>query len=124
MSLDIEIFKGENDRCQIQLNGRLDTHTSPQLEVALAKLAPNEFPLQILDMQNLNYISSAGLRCIFKAKKEVVAGGGRLLLVNILPQVRKVLDIIKALPAEEVFASNAEMDEYLHRIQKQSLAGH
>lgn len=113
MSLDIEISKGVNGRCQLDLNGRLDTHTSPQLEAAMAGLTPSEFPLQILDMEKLNYISSAGLRCIFKAKKVVMEGGGRLVLVNLLPQVKKVLDIIKALPAEEVFASHAEMEEYL-----------
>lgn len=124
MSLDIEIFKSENGRCQIELNGRLDTHTSQSLETSLETLDTQQHPLQILDMKNLNYISSAGLRCIFKAKKRVVSQGGRLLLVNILPQVRKVLDIIKALPSEEVFASNAEMDEYLDKIQKQSVAGH
>lgn len=124
MSLDIEIFKSKNGRCQIELNGRLDTHTSQSLETSLETLDTQQHPLQILDMKNLNYISSAGLRCIFKAKKRVVSQGGRLLLVNILPQVRKVLDIIKALPSEEVFASNAEMDEYLDKIQKQSVAGH
>mgnify|MGYP001236472456 CR=1 FL=1 len=124
MSLDIEIFKTENGRCQVELNGRLDTHTSSQLEASLKELDAAKFPLQILDMKNLNYISSSGLRCIFKAKKDVVSGGGRLLLVNLLPQVKKVLDIIKALPAEEVFASNAEMDEYLDKMQKQSVAGH
>jgi anti-anti-sigma factor len=124
MSLDIEIFKSENGRCQIELNGRLDTHTSQSLETTLETLDAQQHPLQILDMKNLNYISSAGLRCIFKAKKRVVSQGGRLLLVNILPQVRKVLDIIKALPNDEVFASNAEMDEYLDKMQKQSVAGH
>lgn len=124
MSLDIEIFKSENGRCQVELNGRLDTHTSQSLETSLETLDAQQHPLQILDMKNLNYISSAGLRCIFKAKKRVVSQGGRLLLVNILPQVKKVLDIIKALPSEEVFASNAEMDEYLDKLEKQSVAGH
>lgn len=124
MSLDIEIYKSENGRCQIELNGRLDTHTSQKLESSLADLDPQELPIQILDMQNLNYISSAGLRCIFKAKKVVVGGGGRLLLVNLQPQVKKVLDIIKALPDTAVFADNAELDEYLDKMQKQSVAGH
>lgn len=124
MSLDIEISKRENGRCQIELVGRLDTHTSPKLEGALAGLPAGQFPLQILDMEKLNYISSAGLRCIFKAKKEVVSGGGRLLLVNLLPQVKKVLDIIKALPAEEVFANYDQVEEYLDKIQKQNVAGH
>ena len=121
MSLDIEISKGENGRCQINLTGRLDTHTSPKLEACLSEL---DSRVQILDMQNLNYISSAGLRCVFKAKKELVEAGGRLLLVNLLPQVRKVLDIIKALPAEEVFSSHAEMENYLDKMEKPSVAGH
>ncbi|MBN9419457.1 MAG: STAS domain-containing protein [Candidatus Eremiobacteraeota bacterium] len=124
MSLDIEIYKSENGRCQIELNGRLDTHTSQKLETCLAGLDVGELPIQILDMQNLNYISSAGLRCIFKAKKVVVAAGGRLLLVNLQPPVKKVLDIIKALPTYAVFASNAELDEYLDKMQKQGAAGH
>ena len=124
MSLDIEIYKIENGRCRIELKGRLDTHTSQKLETSLAGLDPQELPVQILDMQNLNYISSAGLRCIFKAKKVVVAAGGRLLLVNLQPQVKKVLDIIKALPDRAVFSNNAELDEYLDKMQKQSVAGH
>ena len=124
MSLDIEIYKSENGRCQIELKGRLDTHTSQKLETSLASLDATELPIQILDMQNLNYISSAGLRCIFKAKKVVVAAGGRLLLVNLQPQVKKVLDIIKALPTTAVFVSNAELDEYLHKMQIQGVAGH
>lgn len=97
MSLDIEILEGDDGRCQIELNGRLDTHTSPKLEARLAELNASNMSLQILDLRNLNYISSAGLRCIFKAKKELVATGGHMLLVNLQPQVRKVLDIIKAL---------------------------
>lgn len=117
MSLDIEISKRENGRCQVELKGRLDTHTSPKLEAALAGLPAGEFPLQILDMEKLNYLSSAGLRCIFKAKKTVVSEGGRLFLVNLLPQVKKVLDIIKALPPEEVFANHGEMEEYLDKYK-------
>ncbi len=124
MSLDIEISREEKGRCKIGLKGRLDTHTSPQLETALAGLATEEFPLQILDMEKLDYISSAGLRCLFRARKMVVAGNGRLLLVNLLPQVKKVLDIIKALPAEDVFDNHADMEEYLRTIDKPSIAGH
>jgi anti-anti-sigma factor len=120
MSLDIEIFDTGNGRTQIQLRGRLDTHTSGNLEACLSELSAPQYPLQILDMENLDYISSAGLRCIFKAKKTLVAAGGRLLLVNIQPAVKKVLDIIKALPADEVFANPAEMNAYLDKLSNKS----
>ena len=122
MSISIEIFKGENGRCLIELKGRLDTHTYPQLEAALAGLDGKEYSLQILDMKNLDYISSAGLRCIFKARKVAVAAGAEFFLVNLQAQVQKVLDIIKALPPHEIFASNLELDHYLHKIQKQTLS--
>ena len=122
MSLSIESIKGESGRCQIELKGRLDTHTSPQLEAALAGLDGKEYPLQILDLKSLDYISSAGLRCIFKARKVAVAAGAEFLLVNLQPPVQKVVDIIKALPPHEIFAKTIDLEEYLHRNQKQTLA--
>lgn len=120
MSLNFEIIKGNHGRCQIELTGRLDTHTWPQLESVLAGLDGKEFSLQIVDMANLDYISSAGLRCLFKARKSAVAAGAAFLLVNLQPQVQKVLDIIKALPANEIFANNLELEEYLLKVQKQA----
>ena len=48
------------------------------------------------------------------------AGGavGALLLVNVQPGVQKVFDIVKALPAQSVFKSVAELDQYLDYMQR------
>lgn len=123
MSLVIEVYKGEQGKLKIELVGRLDTNTSPHLEASLAALSPQQYPLQVLDLARLDYVSSAGLRCLFKARKELVAQQGRLLLVHLQPQVKKVFEIIKALSVDEVFASVEELDDYLDKIQRKARIG-
>jgi hypothetical protein len=48
---------------------------------------------------------------------------GELALLNPQPQICKVFDIMKLLPAMNVFANVKELDEYLTRIQKQVVEG-
>lgn len=121
MGLSVEVYTGESGKVKIELGGRLDTNTAIQLEKKLGTLKPAEFPIQSLDLALLEYMSSAGLRCIFKARKDVVCEGGSFLLVNPQPQVRKVFEIIKALPVDELFSSIQELDDYLEKMQRQTL---
>lgn len=87
MSLQIEKKNGTT----LALTGRLDTVTAPELEKALAELLPQADSL-VLDMGNLEYISSAGLRVILKAYKALAAKGG-LKLTGVREAVREVFDI-------------------------------
>jgi anti-anti-sigma factor len=66
----------------------------------------------------LIYISSAGLRVVFKAAKALKLAGGKLAVANRQPQIVKVFDIVKALPDLTVFSSDAEMDDYLRAMQE------
>lgn len=123
MSLNIEVLKSDQNKCRIELSGRLDTSTAPELDKKIEAVDCNEFPVQIVDLSALEYVSSAGLRSLFKAKKRATAGGASLLLVNPQPQVRKVFDIIKALPKESLFTSDEELDAYLDKMQRTSQGG-
>ena len=58
----------------------------------------------VLDLDQFDYISSAGLRSIARIRKATRALGGHTLLLDPQPQVRKVFDIVKAVPVSEVFA--------------------
>jgi hypothetical protein len=40
------------------------------------------------------------------------------VIVNPQPAVRKVLEIVKALPPQQVFGSDAELDAYLDAMQR------
>ena len=74
--------------------------------------------LTVLDMKELDYISSAGLRVIFKAAKQTKAAGNRLAAANRKPHIDKVFEILKALPDMAVFANDQELDDYLDSMQK------
>ncbi len=89
MALTIETKIAENTT--ITLTGRLDTATAPELETRLDSLLPNTKEL-VLDMEKLEYISSAGLRVILKAQKSMNQKGNMKLL-HVSDSVMEVFDI-------------------------------
>jgi anti-anti-sigma factor len=120
MSLEIEVYKSDNGKCRIELKGRLDSDTAGKLDEKLESIDSSEYPVQSIDLAELEYISSAGLRSLFRAKKSAHAKGGHFLVVHPQPQVKKVFDVVKALPSEGIFSSQAEMDAYLDNVQRKA----
>jgi anti-anti-sigma factor len=108
----------------LTLEGRLDTHTAPELDVALDRLLmmPGIKRL-VFDLGRLEYLSSAGIRCFIRARKILEPQGGKIAIVNPQPAVQKVLDIVKAIPAGGLFKSVAELDAYLDEMQRQVREG-
>jgi len=123
MSLNIEINAAQGAAKRVILNSRLDTITAPDLEAELDQLVNEAIQLIIFDMTDLEYISSAGLRVVFKATKAMKAKGGKAGILKMQPQIKKVFDIIKALPDVPIFKNDAEMDEYLTYMQKKVVDG-
>ena len=121
MALSITTDDPQHSTKRVRLQGRLDSDTAPALNQRLDTMLQGDIQRIIFDLQDLSYISSAGLRSIFKAKKALAAVHGKVLLVHPQPQVRKVFDIINALPSLSVFASYEEMDDYLAHIQHQEM---
>ena len=89
MSLKIE--KKTTETKTLALVGRLDTVTAPELEAEISTILPTAESL-VLDMEKLEYISSAGLRVILKTQKALTQKAG-LKLINVSDDVREVFDI-------------------------------
>ena len=102
---------------RVALVGSLNTDTAPAFDETLQELVAKGYQLTVLDMKDLEYISSAGLRVIFKAAKQSKAAGKRLAAANRKPHIDKVFEILKALPDMAVFANDQELDEYLDTMQ-------
>ena len=117
MSLDIVITPEANNGKRISIAGRLDSNTAPELQQSIDNEINDSVSATIIDFKGLDFLSSAGLRVIFKAKKMMDGNGGKFLMVNLQPQIKKVFEIIKALDGMNVFKDQAEMDEYLTAMQ-------
>ena len=75
----------------LKIVGRLDTSTAPALEAAIDGCTAGIGEL-ILDCSELEYVSSAGLRVILKAQKQMnVQGSMKLIGVN--EAIMEVFDI-------------------------------
>lgn len=107
----------------VSLAGRLDTATSPRAEQALAPILAAAPKHIVFDLAGLDFVSSAGLRVLLGARKTLTDAGSECVLVNMKPQIERVLEVIKSLPGIKIFASPREMDEYLASIQRQVLEG-
>ena len=87
MSLKIEKKNAET----LALEGRLDTLTALELEAEISAMFPTVQTLT-LDMEKLDYISSAGLRVILKTQKALEKKSG-LTLTHVSDEVKEVFDI-------------------------------
>ncbi len=103
----------------VSAEGSLDTITYPILEEKVDMILNASPSWMVFDLEKLDYISSMGVRVIAKAKKFFKKNKGSVVLLNPQPQIRKVFEIVKALPPEQIFESIEEMDRYLDNIQKQ-----
>jgi anti-anti-sigma factor len=125
MTDDLRIaIEGSGPKRTCRLAGHLDTHTYQRADAELEPvLADPSVNLLVLDLSDLEYISSAGLRTVFRARKSLGSRGGKVLVANPQPQIRKVFDLVKAVPFSEIFSSTAEADAYLDAMQKRVLSG-
>ena len=82
----------ENGATIVNIAGRLDTVTSPELDKAVKPLIALGATI-IFDCEKMEYISSSGLRVILTAHKSIVAKGGKFILRNLNSEIKSVIDI-------------------------------
>ena len=75
----------------IALNGRLDTNTAPQLEAELKASLPGVEHL-ILDFAQLSYLSSAGLRVLLAAQKQMNRQGD-MVVRHVNETIAEIFDV-------------------------------
>lgn len=83
--------KAEGKRLELKVSGRLDTMTAPELESVIKNSLDGVEEL-VLDFENLEYISSAGLRVVLGARK-AMGDSGSFAVRNLCSDVREIFDI-------------------------------
>ncbi len=117
MSLNIRTEDTRSFTKTIYLKGSLDTETVSTFDQELDAVLGSPLKVLVLDLSELDYLSSTGIRSLFRAQKSMKARAGEALIVNPQPSVQKVFDIVKAVDLKAVFSSVQELDKYLDAIQ-------
>lgn len=81
------------DTTTYQAIGRLDSSTAAATEKNLLALLAGEVHTIEIDMSQLDYISSAGLRVLLVSAKAAKAKGGKVVLSGLKPQILEVIKI-------------------------------
>ncbi|MEK8121925.1 STAS domain-containing protein [Methylocystis sp. IM4] len=88
--MGLEILASETgSSALLRLDGRLDMETSASLASALAGAGARSI---VLDMAECGYVSSAGLRVLLIAHRDLARTGHSLSLINVTPLVHAVFE--------------------------------
>ena len=123
MSLKLRTAENRPFSRILYLQGRLDNETIAVFDQELERITATDVSYVVFDLAGLEYISSVGLRSIFRTQKLMASRSGKALLVNPQPQVKKVLEIVGAVDLSAVFASVEELDQYLDVMQRKVIEG-
>ena len=80
----------------LSLSGELDLSTVEQLEREVATKVDGRAELVVLDLRELGFLDSAGLRIMLRLQQRVTANGGRLVLVKGRRRVHRVFELTGA----------------------------
>lgn len=123
MSLNVRVLETRPFTRTVYLEGKLNNDTVALLDDDLNKIAGSNATVVVFDLAGLQYISSVGLRSIFGLQKVITARGGKTILANPQPQVKKVFEIVNAADLTAVFSSVQELDRYLDAMQRKVVEG-
>jgi anti-sigma B factor antagonist len=89
--MDID-FKKDGTTLTVTPEGRLDTATSPELEKRMTPEMEGMTEI-IIDLANVEYVSSGGLRVLLSVEQEMEECGGKLTVIHVNSHIMEILDI-------------------------------
>ncbi len=90
--MQINVRKDQN-LLIVSVCGRMDTVTAPDFQEKMQEFLNQGEKKIIMDFCDLEYVSSAGLRCILFAAKKAKAAGGAVACCGLQTMVKKVFDV-------------------------------
>lgn len=92
----------------MKVNGRVDSETAPEFEKALINLIEENCSKIVLNMQGVDFLSSAGLRAMVKALKGAQRGGGDVRLVSVSEPIKGILLTVGLNQMFKMYSTNEE----------------
>jgi anti-anti-sigma factor len=92
----LELKTDEGDALvRVSLSGELDISSAPALEEALGRIESGEPSLLLVDLRELEFMDSTGLRTLVSANQRARAQGRRLAIVRGPEQVDRIFSVTR-----------------------------
>ena len=105
--MDIRI-KTIEDIYVIEISGRMDTFNSRNIEPKLDGILEEFKPKVVIDLSEVDYISSVGLRVLLSALKKQIKNQGTLGVASLQPFVREVFTVTQFDKIFQIYSTQEE----------------
>src|SRR5512140_2939626 len=92
----------------VVVSGRVDSATAPDLQTALQGLLDSEHNQFVIDLKEVEYMSSAGLRVLVAMQKAAKKNGGALRLAQLSARVTEVFELAGLTPVFDIYPDVVE----------------
>lgn len=92
----------------VTISGSVDGKTAPEVQAAIAPLV-GAFPLLVLDLTEVGYMSSAGLRVLLLVHRNLSAKGGKAVLVGLREEIAETMRVTGFLQFFELSPTVADL---------------
>ncbi|HOE11382.1 MAG TPA: STAS domain-containing protein [bacterium] len=83
----------ESGLARLNIKGRIDTNTAPQVQKELDDLIAAGEQKIVLNLEEVHYVSSAALRVFLVTQKQLKRSGGEVILCGAAPSVMEVFKL-------------------------------
>ena len=91
--MELQYSELEQDFRLIKLTGRLDIIGKAGIETKFAGYCSGENARVVVDLSEVDFLASIGIRLLTLTAKSVASRGGKMVLLNPMPDVQSVLEI-------------------------------
>lgn len=106
---NIELKKLDDNKAIAYLRGRLDVAVSGDIEEELMNAIDKQgLKYLLLNMENVEYMSSSGFRVAIALLRKLKDDGGQLKISNLKPSVKRIFDVIELTSLFDIYETEQE----------------
>lgn len=108
MSFEVKNVENQPDVSIIYLKGRLDVHYSSEVETAINKLIDQGGKKLIISLNDIEYLSSSGLRIFIAISRKLKEVNGQLKLIKLNDTALKIFKIVELIDMFDIYDTEDE----------------
>ncbi len=108
MNLEKKVPESRKDVTIVYLKGRLDVHYSEEIENELNNLISQGRKKILLNLENVEYLSSSGLRVFIAISRRLKEVGGELKLMKLNETTKKIFKIVELTDMFDIYETQEE----------------